>query len=201
MSFDTREHVEYALNALYGDMDGVLLEYRILGIPKRSPVSGYFDDLDRLAESADTNDSRGNSYVVINPVDPELKGRSYNKMKPYAKPTTADEEVLHRRYILIDFDPKRYTGMGSNDEEHLAALRRAKTACRYLQSDFGFPDMFRADSGNGAHVLVPCDLPNTPEVTELIKKFLLAMKSLFATDKVDGLPPFFRTRSIVDYAI
>lgn len=184
MSFNTHKQVKYALNALYGSMDSVLIEYRILKARKRGTVSGYFDDLDKLAELADNNDSSGNSYIVINPVNPELKGRSYNKLTPFANSLTVDAEVPCRRYILIDFDPKRPSGMGSNDAEHKAALKRAKSVCHYLQSHFGFPDMFRADSGNGAHVLVPCDFPNEPKNTELIKKFLLAMKSMAETDIV-----------------
>lgn len=176
--------VRDVMAALYGGIKSPLIEYRVCGVPKKGIMSGYFDDLEKLARIADRHDGKGNSYIVLNPVDPEVKARSYNKLRPYAKVTTSDKEIPHRFYILIDFDPARPSDISSTDEEHKMARRLAKQVWGVLQSDFGFPDMFRADSGNGAHILVPCDFPNSPEITDLVRNFLLAIQSLFQTDEV-----------------
>jgi hypothetical protein len=43
-----------------------------------------------------------------------------------------------------------------------------------------------ADSGNGAHALVPIDLPNTPEATDLIRRVLLALDARFPAAEFGG---------------
>jgi len=44
--------------------------------------------------------------------------------------------------------------------------------------------MLLADSGNGAHLLVRIDLPNTPESTTLIQKCLKSTAFLFDDDQI-----------------
>lgn len=178
------DDIRSVLDPPHDGMDSILVEIRVLDVPKKGVMSGYFDDPDQLEKWIGMYGDKGNWYRVLNPVDSNLKGRGYNKLRSWAKNLTSDNEVPHRYNILIDFDPKRPTGVGSTDEEHRAAIRLAKEVSRALRFDYAFPDMFRADSGNGAHLIVPCDMPNTPENTSLIKTFLQSVQRLFEADEI-----------------
>ena len=76
--------------------------------------SGYFDYEhipDAAAAIGKLRAYRG-AYATVNPVKPELLARAWNRIRPVLKePTTADSEVLARRWLLIDCDPKRASGV------------------------------------------------------------------------------------------
>src|SRR5262245_57024451 len=69
--------------------------------------SGYFDDAEKLATAAAAIQSAGGIYVSLNPVKPELLARSVNKARAVGKssPTTADHDIDHRVWLLVDCDP------------------------------------------------------------------------------------------------
>lgn len=50
-------------------------------------------------------------YVTLNPVAPALLARAANRIKPRARETTQDKDILRRRWLLIDVDPIRPTGV------------------------------------------------------------------------------------------
>lgn len=52
----------------------------------------------------------------------------------------------------------------------------------YLTSE-GFPEPIIAYGGNGYHALYKLDLPNTKEVTQMIKYFLIVLDKKFSTDE------------------
>jgi len=151
--------------------------------------SGYFDDLAELAEKAGQisrlSDVHG-VYVTLNEVNPALLSRRANrvKMKLGRKDaTTADADIIRRRWLPIDLDPVRPSGVSSTDEEHDAAIAKAKQIAGFLLT-IGFPRPLLADSGNGAHLLYPIDLPNEDEATALIKDCLATLDALFSDDTV-----------------
>ena len=117
--------------------------------------SGYFD-YEHIAEVANAIGKlrayRG-AYATVNPVKPELLARAWNRIRPVLKePTTADSEVLARRWLLIDCDPKRASGVSSTKAEHESALAKA----RKIRSDLfslGWADPIMTDSGNGAQLM------------------------------------------------
>ena len=84
-------------------------------------------------------------YITVNPVQPALLARSNNRVKEYAKQTTSDKDVLRRYWLFIDFDPVRPAGISSSEEEHQAAIERAK-ACRDRLAKLGIPSIL-ANSG------------------------------------------------------
>jgi P4 family phage/plasmid primase-like protien len=162
---------------------GQTVELRIPGIQGKRTDSGYFNDLDTLAKAAATYEGKTEGvYITVNPVQPALLARSSNRVKEYAKQTTSDKDVLRRRWIFIDFDPVRPAGISSSDDENAAALEHA-TACRERLSQRGIPSVL-ANSGNGAHLLIPVDLPNDEASTELVRKFLALVDSKFSDTKV-----------------
>ncbi|HMF13204.1 MAG TPA: hypothetical protein VKE94_12895, partial [Gemmataceae bacterium] len=82
-----------------------------------------------------------------------------------------DADVLRRCWLPFDFDPKRPAGVPSTDEEHKAALKRARECRRWLREQ-AWPKPIVADSGNGAHLLYPIELPNDEPSKSLVERCL-----------------------------
>ena len=115
----------------------------------------------RVLDAVSADWMRPHTESGYNPVKPELLARAWNRIRPVLKePTTADSEVLARRWLLIDCDPKRASGVSSTKAEHESALAKA----RKIRSDLfslGWPDPIMTDSGNGAQLMYRIDLPAT----------------------------------------
>jgi len=151
--------------------------------------SGYFDDhtaLVRSVEALDADPSVYGIYVTLNTVNPALLARRANRIKMRLSrrdATTSDADILRRRWLPIDIDPKRPAGVSSTDGEHLSALDAAERVAAYL-SEQGFPEPLRADSGNGAHLLYRIDLPNDEPSAALVKAVLSTLDALFSNEAV-----------------
>jgi P4 family phage/plasmid primase-like protien len=154
---------------------GAVAELRVVKAGKWRTISGYFDDVEKLASAVTQNDGKGPGvYITLNPVDPALLARAANRAKPYAQATTTDRDIQRRRWLLIDLDPERPSGISSTDTEHDAAIGRSHVVRDWLRRD-GWPDPALIDSGNGAHLLYRIDLPNDDAATELIRGCLRAL--------------------------
>lgn len=177
---------------------GQVVELRILEVDRRPCIaSGYFDDLDKLAEWALRYDGRGSGvYFTLNPVLPALRARCYNRIRDWAKLTTSDREVVARRWLLVDFDARRPSGVSSTDEEHQAAVARAKICRTYLAEKFGWPWPVLSDSGNGAHLLYRINLPNDEPSKILLQTVLQALDQLFTDAQVQLDPGVFNAARI-----
>jgi len=119
--------IEQAISLLF--RPGDVVEVRI---PKTRAgvVAGYFDNFLAAASAiteADAKYKAGGVYYVLNQINPSLLGRAYNRLKEHAEYTTADNNVLRRRWLPVDLDPVRPAGVSSSNEEHEAALVRAQT--------------------------------------------------------------------------
>ncbi|MSQ47464.1 MAG: DUF3987 domain-containing protein, partial [Deltaproteobacteria bacterium] len=160
-----------------------VVELRILNTPKGT-VSGYFTDWGKLAAIAHQWSGRcGAVYITLNPVVSSLLARAANRIIDRARTTTSDTDIVRRRWLLLDLDPKRPAGISSTDAEHQAALDRATECLRWLRS-LGFTAYILADSGNGAHILLRIDLPNDQASTDLVKRCLAAVALHFSDDTV-----------------
>jgi hypothetical protein len=145
--------------------------------------SGYFDDWSALAKTAaELSGTVPGVFATLNPVRQELLARSTNRIINYARHTTADGDIICRRWLPIDFDPVRPSGISSTAEEHLAALDRARE-CRNWLTTRGWPEPLLADSGNGAHLLYSVDLPNNDPSRAMIKDILQVL-SLHLSDEI-----------------
>ncbi|MCX6031826.1 MAG: hypothetical protein NT169_21305 [Chloroflexi bacterium] len=122
-------------------------------------VSGYFDDPVKLAHAAAGIQARG-IYVTLNLVQPDLLARAVNRLRDCGRsdPTTADSDITERRWLLIDLDAVRPSGISATDAEHALALARAAQIRTWL-TEQGWPEPIYADSGNGAHLLYRVSLP------------------------------------------
>lgn len=106
-------------------VEGDVIEVRVLGVPRKGPISGYFNDFDRLTFAVAQYDSRAEAtYFTLNPVQPALLARGDNRLVEWAKHTTSDADIVCRRGMLIDLDPARPAGISSSDVELQAALTR-----------------------------------------------------------------------------
>ncbi|WP_332236841.1 hypothetical protein [Sporolactobacillus sp. KGMB 08714] len=158
-------------------------ELRIMNTNKGT-VSGYFNQLDDLAQNAIQNAKNAPGvYFTLNPVKKELLARASNHVLQWSKHTTTDDDIECRRWVPLDFDPVRPAGISSTDTEHEEAMVLAGKVKAYL-TGLGFPAPIQADSGNGAHLLYRIDLPNNDESRELVKDILEALDSLFSNNKV-----------------
>lgn len=164
---------------------GGVHELRIPKAGRFRTISGYFDNPDALATEAAKLDTQGYPavYITANPCLPALLARSANAVQPYADTTTGDHHIARRRLLPIDLDPDRPTGIPSTDGEHETAGARAVVIRDHL-AGLGWPDPVFMDSGNGAYLLYPIDLPNDDASLTLVKDCLEALGRRFDDDAV-----------------
>jgi putative DNA primase/helicase len=164
-----------------------VVELRALNVPLpnggKVTVSGFYnrDGLGRMANDALelTADAEG-VYFTLNPLDPSLLARRYNKAAQ-ARDTASDADVLKRRWLLVDADPVRKSGISATAEEKRRAWEIMRAVHGWLQGK-GWPEPVLADSGNGYHLLYRIDLPG--DDGGLVKNVLEALAARFDGDAV-----------------
>ena len=137
-------------------LDAVSADYR-----REHIESGYFDyeHISAVPEALKRLLSFRGVYVTVNPVNPDLLARAVNRLRPAGRnPTTADTDIVRRRWLLIDCDPRRASGVFSSNAEHESALAKAREIRDGLSS-LGWPKPVLTDSGNGAQLMYRIDLP------------------------------------------
>ena len=137
-------------------LDAVSADYR-----REHIESGYFDyeHISAVPEALKRLLSFRGVYVTVNPVNPDLLARAVNRLRPAGRnPTTADTDIVRRRWLLIDCDPRRASGVSSSNAEHEFALAKAREIRDGLSS-LGWADPIMTDSGNGAQLMYRIDLP------------------------------------------
>lgn len=181
---EIQHEIEQALALLVAP--GSAFEVRILGALKNKSAicSGYFDDTGKAAAAILRYDGKAKGvYVTLNPVEGDLLARAYNRIEEWAKDTTKDEHITQRRWLLIDCDPVRPSGISSSEAERSAASERAAGVRDWLHAR-GWCAPVEADSGNGMHLLYHIDLPNNAESETLVNKVLKALHQRFSDDTV-----------------
>lgn len=179
MQLDYAE-IERALLAVCGRGT---FEIRCLGTRKGQIDSGYFDNVSEAAAAVCSSPHFFKGiYFTPNEVKSDLKARSYNRLTPWAEFTTHDPEITGRRWLLIDIDPVRPSGISSSESEHLAAIKRARDIESFLRI-YGFPAPMINDSGNGAHVMYRIDAENDDTIRDEFQTFLHILCAIF-NDKV-----------------
>lgn len=164
-----------------------LYEIRILiGSGKRKQtISGYFRGTKNLEAAFKTVDlRRANVFYSLNEIDEGCYSREQHEEFVLVDSTTSDTEILRYKYLLVDVDPKRPSGISSTDEELEAAKVTAGRIKEYL-ANMGFSKPIEALSGNGCHLLYAIDLPNNDENEKLLKQCLYALDATFNNEKID----------------
>jgi hypothetical protein len=168
---------------------GPVIELRLLDVHGRgqripATMSGYFDDFKLLADNASRYGAAAKGvYVTLNPVNPALLARASNRVRTAGKndSLTSDADITKRRWLPIDLDPVRPSGISSTDQEHSLAVERAFQIRKVLRQE-GWPDPIVGDSGNGAHLLYRVELPTNDN--EMVKRCLQALAGRFDDDQV-----------------
>lgn len=145
---------------------GDVFEIRVLDAVTRAYYrphieSGYFDydHINSIPDALEHIQKAKGFYVTINPVKSELLNRAVNRVRPAGRePTTADSDIICRRWLLIDCDAKRASGIPSSDTEHDLAYRKAMEIKDGFAS-MGWYEPIVTDSGNGAQLMYRIDLP------------------------------------------
>ena len=159
-------------------------DVREVRIPtSRRTDAGYFDDPVALAAAVRPYDGRENVYITVNPVAPALLARAANRIKQGSRSTTSDRDVIARRWLPIDIDPRRPSDISASEVEREAALGVARGVWAYLH-DLGWPEPVTTMSGNGYWLLYPVDLPNDEPSRQLVEGVLRHLAARFDTDAV-----------------
>ncbi len=156
------------------------------GATYTSTVSGYFthDSIEHAAwliAELDESALAPGVYVTLNPVKPDLLARAANRLKRRAPETTADGDILARRWLLMDVDPVRPSGVSATDEELELARQRASAIWVFLSLQ-DWPEPIVAMSGNGHHLLYRIDVPVDDD--ELVRRVLAAVADHFDDERI-----------------
>lgn len=144
--------------------------------------SGYFKDKENLLKCIEN--TRDTWYFVLNEIDEACFSRAQGeKIIKNASPTTSDNDISVRNWILIDCDPKRTSGVSATDEEKAYARKTAQRIYKWLQAQ-GFENPVTADSGNGYHLLYKIQAENSEESKIIIQNFLKVLDMYFSDEKV-----------------
>lgn len=175
--------------------ENALTEIRVLS--QNKTFSGYFTSVETMLPELKKYDGVGGIYATLNQVKESCYGRTQrDEIQPRPKSTTSDGDIERRRWLLIDFDPKRPSDTNASDAEKAEAEARMRRVYKYLR-DEGFNAPVVADSANGYHLYYSIDLPNDEEATELIKNDLRALDIMFSDEKVDVDTSVFNASRIV----
>lgn len=181
-----------ALRLITRDDPQAVVEVRLLPKKKSDRIyAGYFDygSFDKVPAllEAILRRRRHNAYVTMNKIHPGLLARYYCRFEEAPDKTTTDKEVLEYRWLLVDSDPIRPSGINSTKKEFQSAVGRAEMVKRYCIDTLGLPEPVECESGNGYHLLFPIDWPVTKETEETVKNVLKGLAKEFdsAECKID----------------
>lgn len=147
------------------------------------PFSGYFKDREALVKSLARNDDK-TWYFVMNDIDEACYSREQSEKILQVKKgmqTTGDKEIKAIRWILVDADPVRASGVSATDDEKAKAYAIIGRIYKYLRS-VGFSYPLVCDSGNGYHLLYNVRI--RVEQSELVNRFLQALDMMFSDSDV-----------------
>jgi hypothetical protein len=164
------DEIERAINVFQDK--GSLVEGRI---PSRKGTrAGWYTDRAKLARDLAANNGELSAYFTLNPCKPALLARSANRLGQ-PRSTTSDKDIERLRWVPGDFDPIRPADISASDEEHRAALAKAREVSEDLTEQHGWARAVLGDPGNGGHALWRIDLPNDEISVELVKRVLQAL--------------------------
>lgn len=140
------------------------------GLPSGRSLVRPGGDLEALADCAARLSSDRGVYWCLNPVSiPAGADRAARK-----------DDVVKRRWLLIDVDPARPADANATREEKAAAQAVTADVTDWLAAR-GWPAPAVVDSGNGWHLLYRIDLPADDGSHALLKALLAALAARFDT--------------------
>lgn len=163
---------------------GELFEIRAIGSGRPKVLSGYFTDADKaIHELERLNLSGRNVFITLNKIDEACYSREQRDVFLDGRTTTSDDDIVAYKWMLLDLDPVRRSGVSSSDAELSEAEDLARNVVKYGR-ELGLPEPVVSMSGNGYHVKYKTDLPNTVETRQLMERTLKALDLMYSTDTV-----------------
>ncbi len=154
----------------------------IRSIDPKPVISGYFRaDSPAIARELARFPNR-TFYQTMNYVKSACYARGqHERLTERPHETTSDADIGGYKWILVDADPVRPSGISASHEEKEAAHRVAAMAMKKLMA-MGFSEPVVADSGNGYHLLfrIHAGVDNR----KVISDFLAVLDMWFSTDAV-----------------
>lgn len=183
-----KEKIVKTLRLITKNEPDAVVEVRLLPRKKRDgTIAGYFDppSFETAADLLIPILKRGlhNAYVTFNALHPGLLSRYYRRFEAFPERTTTDNEVIRYRWIMLDFDPVRPTGVNATNEEVQKAKDQAIVVRDFCVGTLDMMPPVEAFSGNGVHLLFPVDLPVTAENVAMIKNFLSRLADRFNNEQ------------------
>ena len=116
-------------------------------------------------------------FFSLNPLSESLLNRCTGQLSPATRNNSIrDYDVASRRWLFIDFDPRRAEGNSSSQRERLLTFDTLKRVVQFLAAK-GFPEPIVTDSGNGFHLYYQVELSCSSTLT---KHFLQVLAMRFA---------------------
>lgn len=160
-----------------------LVEIRILDPNSKKSYSGYFTDVETILREIRPYENC-NIYFTLNVINDACYSREqHDRISTRPKSTTSDNEILARKWCLIDIDCEKPADTNSSDEEKELAKEVVNNVYKFLR-DEGFEQPVICDSANGFHLLYKMAMKSTTENTETMKNFLKVLDMYFSTEKV-----------------
>jgi P4 family phage/plasmid primase-like protien len=145
-------------------------------------LSGFFDNsknaIDAL-EKANLSEAQG-FYISFNSLSLNAKTITNSFSLGKTGSLSADKDISHRQWVLIDVDPNRPSGSSATNNEKAFAILKGNPIREYLNNK-GWPEPIFADSGNGLHLLYAIE---TSASCPDIKPALKVLDNKFSDKKV-----------------
>src|ERR1035437_6299914 len=119
---------------------GQIVEVRMMNKKKKITATGWYDDYEimakHIAKLARDGFGEGhkfiqeNVYWTVNPVHEGLLAREIKNDVHFAEDTTSDINILSRRWIPVDIDPLRPSGVSATKEEK-ARAKEVTALCNF----------------------------------------------------------------------
>jgi hypothetical protein len=168
---------------------GGVFEIRILngqlqGFRRTGRISGYFNDVELCVSQLERLTGFDGIYITLNRLNRALLARRANRLDYVQErdALTGDQHIERLRFLLLDADPVRVTGVSATNKEKKLAEKKAYEIRKYLTTKHGWSDPIMADSGNGFHLLYPIDLP--AEDSEILKDLIARLADHFDDNNV-----------------
>ena len=117
-----------------------------------------------------------NAYTCFNPISPDFAGDRLNRL------AVKDADIVRRRFLLVDLD-RADTGAPATTDEVDEIFQVAGQIEREYFFSKGL-EPITVDSGNGAHIYIPIDLPNDEASKLQCQKTLQALAAKYDTPTV-----------------
>lgn len=157
------------------------------GVPGSQPVKNITFTAKKYPSLADRqrafedmalllNQQGYNIYTCFNLIRPDFPGDEENGL------SVKDADIVRRRYLLVDFD-RAVTNQPATVDE----IDEVFKVAHELEKDAFYSkglEPITVNSGNGAHIYLPVDLPNDEASKLLCQKMLQAMARKYATANV-----------------